>query len=417
MRGFLGLLRARWAATDGRPGGRQAGVALPTALMVLVVMGMLSGTLYLGTSSLISQSREDRGADKTFSLTESAMNVAAFRLGSAWPEPNSAMATALVASGGTLSLEEPNGLATDYSGGWYKSATFSVSVWDNAVPDTSPPSLDTTRPRYDANDDGVAWVQAMATANGVTRTVQVQLRSTRLQIDYPNVVMQSGQLGILGGGVPNDPSIRAQDASNNMGTVVTTDSPPPVCKDGDKVNISPCDRCVSDNCSGTANVLYKRTATAPVTADQLRAIYDSVRAGAGTYIPANAGNLTIPEGVVVSETPLSCAGTTTLNSPTKPGLLIINANVSISGECTYWGLVYVVRKWPWEAGTGTDRDVDINGGGTGATGINGGLYVEGKATFGGNGRLSYSRDALDRLDTLVGVGSQVVKDTWREVER
>lgn len=402
---------------------QQEGVALVTAIFVIMSMMAIGLATYSTVDTQVRQSKVEKNQESSFNLAEGALQQQGYVLGDGWPGSASGAFQDCTFPGTTPvgACPQPNNLANASGTGSFTQADFKSGVqWSTVVrdnpggnafydagvdtaecdgPDTSSPC------RWDANGDRQVWVKASATVRGRRRTIVALLRRELLNEGFPRSAITAGSFQVTNNG--NKTII---DAAGSQVIVRCTTSQPP----------STGNPCTGYNPSkghvSPADAVVQVPSTPPAMSAAQVARFKSSAQSAGTYFTSCPGSLA---GKVVfidlpSATDCKYQGNAVYNTPQIPGLVIMpRGTFTLRGGVTYNGIVYLRNE---QNSCGTVGDIGGNGGVFGSITIDG----CGRLDAGSNGNsgintsnVTFSPNAFNQLSTFGTAG--LVQSTWREL--
>jgi hypothetical protein len=319
----------------------QEGSALITAVLVMMLCLMVGFTAMSTVDIQQSQSRGERERESSFAVGEGALNAQIFMLSTEWPataqlaRPRCTQATTAMAK-----CPDPGTLADGFQGADYNEGLeWSTEIHDNVAggagdaPDQFYDDATVrTRPGYDSNGDGLMWVRAQSVTAGRRRTMVALIRAERLDTLFPRNVITANRLSVSNNGnktmVQTNGSYLILRCGNGAGGQLPTEQ----CQDwGRAVHVGP---------NATVDVVpAQRPGLSPETIERMR---EFAKAN-GTYYANGCPSLA---GEIVFLESANCAytGNSVWNTAAKPGVLIIGSGtLSLSGNTTYYGVVYHVN--------------------------------------------------------------------------
>jgi Tfp pilus assembly protein PilX len=402
------------------------GWALVTAMLLMAIMlsTILGVARYVdGQTQMGADSRKRETA---FNLAEAAMNMQVYVLSRDWPgERQTATPYPICTQGSTVTRCPNAGSVSNL----ISSPDATGVTWQTQVRDNSPTpcsssttafyqdSVALAQPGYDCNADGKLWVRAQATARGKSRTIVELVRVEEQAEDLPHAAVVAGRLDATNAG--NKTVVDTTGGTGVNGFVGVRCSPvlneASPCLD-QALGTSPTqtqakwDALVQTQITPYAGHVQtgyvSDEAMSQTTRDHLkaRAIAD------GTYYltcPA-----TLPTGTIsyIESGNCSYSSNTTINSPAKPGLLLVNnGTITMGGTGDYWGVIYAVN-----AQRSTGAVLTLNGSGT----LHGGVFVDGLGVVvaGGTSKnnIKYEDSALSAIKGYGSAG--LIQNTWREIK-
>jgi Tfp pilus assembly protein PilX len=332
----------------------ETGLALVQTLMLTLLMVALGFALIVQVQGQQRQSFQERTRESSFNLSEAALNGQVAQLARLWPLTSSGGASSCDATSTTTACPTAATIANGYSGGDYGSTlanAWRTSVRDNATGERYWTTAVTSRAAYDANGDGLVWVRSTATVQGnLVSIVGLATRSV-VPIDFPNNVVTAnwfasnnqGRKVIVDtlGSYAQPPSVRPGPASKpaKLG-VRCTNMTRAQCLNYDptKGQVQPDTSTVDTGASSTA-----------ISPSQLQALERQAAAAGTLYTTCPPGSLNSVAGApVVVKTATPCSVSITggsVNSGANPGVLVIeNGTLSLGGNATFYGLLYMVNQ-------------------------------------------------------------------------
>ncbi|MEJ7894815.1 MAG: hypothetical protein WKF94_19445 [Solirubrobacteraceae bacterium] len=391
----------------------QSGFALLTTMGVLILMLSMAMTLASIVDTQTGASGAQRQRDSVFNLAESVLTAQVFSLSRDWPgagrsaeryEPcTEASATSRCPEATVL-----QGASSDVQAG----ATWQTSVHDNDASGGKAfysDALIMPRPGYDANRDGRVWVRASASARGRTRTLVALVGAEQQEEPVPNAALVAARLEITNNG--NKTLIAA-----NGGLMAVRCSP-------QLIDLTPClghkfglgkYASLTDLLGFLATQISGAT---PVTGyggggamtAESRARLRATAIANGTYYTGCPTETQLTGQVVYVEGGnCSYTSNTQFNSPTAPGMLLMNSgSVSFGGTSNFHGVVYAAN-----AANASGWAVQTSGNAV----VTGGVLVDGDATMvaGSSGlNIVFDPNAYRAVASYGSAG--VVQNTWREI--
>jgi hypothetical protein len=275
------------------------------------------------------------------------------------------------------------------------------------------------QPAYDCNADGKLWVRASATARGKTRTIVELVRVEEEALDLPHAAVVAGRFQSTTSG--NKVVVDTTNSTGANGFVAVRCTPlmgettTTTCLD-QPLGTSPTqtqpkwDALVQQQISpydGHVETGYQSgNAMSQFTRDQLkaRAIAD------GKYYSTCPPSW--PTGTIVYIESGDCtySSNVTVNSPTQPGLLLMNSGtLTLKGTGDYWGVIYCVN-----AQQSSGVVLSLQGSGT----LHGGVFADGNGIVSAGGtsntNIKYEDSALSAVKGYGSAG--LIQNTWREIK-
>lgn len=392
-------MRARLRLRDER------GSVLVVSVMLSVLMLATSLAVLSVTDVEAQLSGKERVQESALTLSEGVLNAQANLLGSNWPTgsanayPTCTKGTANAKCANATALL--NGFSSNDFGANGSKSTWTVSIRDNALGNFYDDAATATQPAYDANGptgipDGMVWIRVQSTVRDKNRTIVALVRAYSLGRTFPRGVVTAGKFKTSNNG--KKPIV---DTGNGAGINVRCTATPArgsTCLDYD---------------AGKGQVwpnIYRGDTTMPnaMTSQEV----DSMRTQAqalGTYSAGCPSSLPSARVVFIETGNCSYSGNFNANSPTSPGMLIINSGkISFSGTINFYGIVYAVN-----SGNSSDWDV---------VSLTGNSQVVGAVVVDGNGGVTAGSSKMNILadpnvfNVVSSLGSaNVIANTWREL--
>jgi hypothetical protein len=399
----------------------EGGWALATTLIVTALMTTSGLAVAAWVDGQTRLSARERLQESDFNLAEGVFNAQVYILSHAWPgtnpstHPTSPDYPASCTPSSTSPLcPDATSLGGSYSTADYGStATWTTEIHDNDVgqsadfyDDKSPSTA-----RYDSNGDHKVWIRAQATVKGRTRVILGLVQVEEQREDLPQAALVAGSVSTTNNGnkqiictrLPDNPD--GHDCTSSSGLagpvmVRCTGGVGSSCQDYQDGQISP-DAVITG---------YTGTGLSPDALDRLRqrAIAD------GTYYATGcpAG----PAGQVVFIENANCSynnsSPSPWNSPTDPGMLIINqGTLSLNGNNTFYGVIYAQNA---QNAVGCNPDCPVHLGGTVA--VQGGVQVAGQgAVDAGSSKVNIMFDPYAFNGVTSYGAATLVQNKWREL--
>jgi Tfp pilus assembly protein PilX len=380
----------------------ERGFAVVTAIMVVGIMLALGLSAYAYVGSQTSQSSDERVRERSFNLSESALNSAANFLSTNWPTPANPYPTSCTQASTSTTCPSTTGVAGGQTGtGW----SWTTEVHDNGAPSASYYHDTTTRaqPGYDANGDGNLWIRASGVNRGRTRTIVGLVNSRPVLASFPQNVVTAGYFGTTNNG--NKVIVDTQGGA----------SQPSVLKVRCSTGSNPPNSCLNYNPS-KGQVNPDTTETGYGGGDAMTSgDIDAMRKRAqrlNSYYANCPSSLT--GALVFIEGPADCSytGTSAFNSPsgTQPGpgvLVIVNGTLTLGGSVDYYGLVYAPN-----AQNSTGNVVTV----TGDASIVGAVAVDrGGGVSAGSSKTNIVYDNMVFNNVTVNGAVTLIQNGWREI--
>jgi hypothetical protein len=400
----------------------ERGNVMVTSILLLSIMLSLGLAAASRVDTQTSQSRTERERESSFNLAEASLSAQTFILGRR----------------GTGTVEKPypldchTGASTDffcpneeqlmrsYTAADSQQVDFGEGTsWVTAVRDDANAAGQPVRfwddgylnvagwPRYDKDDNRHVWVRAEATVRGETRAIVAWVRIEDRIVSFPQYAVLAGYLhGKNSGGHGGRPLV---DSTGSLGVAVRCDLPPQsAC-----IDLNP---TKGPQLQPPAKFQLKYSNPAAIGADELTALEEVAKANGTWYenCPAN------PNGKVVyvknagtcrytSSTPAAPGSTKCCNSPTKPGLYVVErGTVDFGGNIEFWGVVYNANL----DNSSAERMIETSG----TAAIHGGAIVDGNGgVYAGSSGDNIVFYAFAFQDIKAAGTAGVVQNTWREL--
>jgi hypothetical protein len=413
----LRSIRRRLARDEG-------GWALVTALMLMAVMVAGGVSVMAAVDTQSNSSAVERQRETAFNLAEAALNAQLFLLSRDWAgkgmAANAATETAAnpyppKCTPASTSSRCPSDRALTSA---FASTDAPGSTWITTVRDDGASPLDAfysddaiaSQPGYDANKNGKLWVRASAKVRGQERTIVALVQAQQQEEDILHAAVAAGRLNLTNDG--NKPLIDGGGPVMVRCAMVPSDPNGPClgqefggARFKDQADLMQFLQTQIPGTTPTSNPALGPAMTPEAVARmKARAIAD------GTYLPTCDPSKLGGEVVwVVQGTCDAPAGN--INSPTKPGMLILEkGTISVTAQTDFYGVVYALN-----AGSppisGPVVTVHANGV------IHGGVLVDGPGVVEVGSSASnvvYTPNAFKAVESYGTAG--VIQNTWREIK-
>jgi Tfp pilus assembly protein PilX len=400
------------------------GIAMVT---VIVLMGVILA-LGLATLSFLDDQQRDTGVTRqretAFNLAEAALTAQIFALAQDWPGKaaavdatrryptcNATSVTSKCPSGTVL-----NGLGTSIDAG--APATWETRVRDNGGTAGTfyNDSITAAQPAYDANGDGQVWVRAQATAKGRTRVLVSLVRVDRNLEDLPRAAVLAGQIenrnsgnkvlieATAGAGAIPTAAVRCKVQKGEAQACLGH----PVDKGNTKTEAD-LQRLLDKQYA--PNITQQQYSGPPAMTAEARLRLMKTAQANGTYYTTCPSSP--PQGQVVYIVSGACSwsGNDTVNSPTAPGIIILErASLVLLGRVEIYGVVYAANLN--NAAGLSPPLIELGGNSL----IHGGVLVDGAAGLAvgeSSKNVTYDPYAFNAAQSYVSAG--IVQNTWREI--
>lgn len=394
-----------------RAGGEEGWVLVVAMTVMTIMIGF--GMAILAVAD--TQSRAggtERQRDSSFSLADAGLNSMMYSLSNSWPGKFSTSFPTC-----TQASTDPRCPTKSYiqslinSPDTASNLQWQFNVYDNGV-NAQGQSLQSFyadaytsgQPANDANGDGKVWVRAQVTVGSITKTVVALVQSQYSTVGLPHAVILTGAL-------------QTTDQGNKV--IIDTAGNPPASTPG-AVDVR-CNPLLDSNClvyNQSKNQISPDTTSANysgATSFFTQAVKQSLiqqAQASGTYYSTCPASLPTAAAVIwIDSGNCSYTGNQTINSPSAPGLLVINnGSLSLAGTLTFYGLVYGLNAQGWND---TNPPVISLGGNAQ---IIGAVFIDGNGLLaGGSSKLNVQFDekALSTVQTLSNVSP--IQSTWRQL--
>jgi hypothetical protein len=395
---------------------REHGSALVIAIVLMTFM--LGSTLALVTyvDRESGQTGVNRTRETAFNFAEAALNSEVYALARKWPGSTKAADAGFKGtcsssvSGPYCPLDSQlRGLfpTNDTAG-----ATWKIDVRDNDEdsPDFYSDATVLDNADYDKDGNDQLWVRAEAVARGKKRVMVAQVRAESQPEDIVHAALLSGSLDLQNSG--NKTTI-----DNDLGGVLsvrcTWNGPVQPCvgyeditKKLDKLSqqITP---------FPGADAIDGYTGPPVLSAEAIERLKATADAYGTSYTACPS---TLTGKVVYLDIPSGCkyTGNNVFNSPSQPGMLIVNrGKLEFGGTINFYGVIVHLN-----ADNLSSTLIDLGGNGC----VEGGVLVEGNGAThagasgnacGGNGNIKYNPYMYGAVKSLANAG--IIQNTWREL--
>jgi Tfp pilus assembly protein PilX len=408
----------------------ERGSALVAAILVMTTIIALGMAMMATVDTQSRQSGSERGRESSFNWSESVLNARTFTVGQSWPaRADQAVADCTWSGSGpavaatsptnpVAACPDPSVIASTFGGNVDvgRGARWTTQVRDN--PGTSQCEDSTaanatcsytwneaTSPNaahWDANGDNLVWLRADGTVNSKRRVVVALVRIQNDPVELPQSVLVAGSLSVQGGNKwfirqgGSAVTLRCPDLTDDscyyeQKPGVNVEGPgtkQPGYDDGGHILSSDDLDLLRHMARDVANPeRYYEAGTCPTSAQGM----------SGDVVFIENANCTINANWQV-------------NSPSKPGLLVVNqGTLRFNGTMDFYGVIYMYNAQGW----GPDDDALFDGTGNGF--LHGSLLVDGqgKVENGGAWNLEYNPSAASAVTTFGAAG--IVPNSFREV--
>jgi Tfp pilus assembly protein PilX len=403
----------------------EQGWALVTAIMLMTIMlgTILSVATYVDGQTKLGATTRKR--ETAFNMAEAAMNMQTYALSRDWPGAGQILTQYPVCTTSTSVSRCPNPtemsnlIASPDSTG----ATWQTQVRDNGGDSNSAnfysDATVLSQPAYDANGDGRMWVRATATARGKSRTIVELVRVEEEALDLPHAAVVAGRFQSTNSGnkVVVDTSsgtgangfvgVRCTPSLGETTTSACLDQPLGTAPTQTQAKWDALVQQQISPYAGHVQTGYtSANAMSQATRDQLKARAIADGKYYATCPPA------WPTGTIVYIESGDCtySSNVTINSATRPGLLLMNSGtLTLKGTGDYWGVIYCVN-----AQNSSGVVLSLQGSGT----LHGGVFADGNGIVSAGGTNNINIQYNDfALSAVKGYGSAgLIQNTWREIK-
>jgi hypothetical protein len=403
----------------------EGGSAVLTAVVLLTIMVSTSLALLAYVDTETKQGQVGRSRETAFNFAEAAMHGQIFSLSKTWPaNPGIAYPQCLAATG-TDKCPSDSQLR-----GLFPSAdTDATTQWSTQVIDNQPPyatfysdaMLSGTTYGWDrggkdgaTTPDKQVWVRVQARSRGKTRTLVALVRAEEQQEDIVNTGLLAGRLNIKN----NGKRVKI-DGSGGGKVEVRCQVDDGICLghalDGGIQDVNDLNDLL--NYQLNPNQTQTGSTTVGMSMDSTLRLRATAQANGTLYTscpPTLAG-----EVVWLEKLTCDYSGNVAFNSPSQPGMVILNGGkLSLGGNTRYYGVLYYTNL---DGVSSIPATTVIDLGGT--TLVSGGIVVEGAGmvSIGSSSSNQDGPDAIVRFDAnafahIRSIGSAgIVQNTWREL--
>ena len=392
----------------------EGGWALLTALLLMVVMLIGGLSLLRAVDTQTDSSKVERQRETAFNLAEGALNAQMFALSRDWPGPG--MVSNPYPAWCTPSVDVPRcpsspALTSAFANVDAPGATWTTTVRDDGASPLATYYDDATiasQPNYDANDNGRVWVRAQATAKGRTRTLVALVRLELQEEDIIHAAVSAGRLVLTNNG--------SKPLIDGGGPVIVRCSPtinePTACLgqpvgSGSIKDTSDLMSFLQTQVPGTTPTW--NTSLPPAMTPTALARLRQTAIGDGTYYDTCPPDSKLTGDVVWIEDGNCAPGPGTINSPDKPGMLILNkGTIDFEAQTDFYGVIYAPNVL-----NRTDAVVKVHANGV----IHGGVLVDGPGIVevgSSSSNIIYNANAFKAARSYGSAG--VIQNTWREIK-
>lgn len=393
---------------------QQEGVALVTAVIVMMLMMSVGLATYSTVDTQSQQSQKERSQESAFNLTEGALQQQGYVLGANWPSQAS-QAYPTCSFPGTPTAgqcPQPNNLANASGTGSFTQADYKAGVsWETQVRDNpnggtfyDSTVTEASNPRWDANGDRQLWIRATSTVRGRKRTLVALLRRERLNEGFPRSTITAGYFNVT---------------NNGNKTIIDTTGSQVIVRCQGQAFPTPCAdyNASKGQVSPADSVVHGPSTPSAMNAAQVDRFKSAAQsANPPTYFTSCPASLTGAIVFIDLPTATECQyqGNLNYNSAAQPGVVIMRqGTLTLRGGVTFYGLLYLRNE---QGSTGIVADIGGNGGVVGSVTIDGagGLDAGSNGNSGTNtSNITYASNAFNSLASFGTAG--LVQSTWREL--
>jgi hypothetical protein len=382
----------------------EAGIAVPIALMMCALMLAMGLAIVAFADQQNTQQGVERVGENSLTLSEGTLNAQANLIASNWPGSSATAFTACTQASTSTACLDAGNLLRGFANHDFTGAMWALSVRDNGLGNYYDDTATASQPAYDASGpsgtpDNMVWIRARATLRNRTRTVVALLRAFPVGQNFPRGVVTAGSFST---------------SNNGKKAMVDPGSGPGVnvrCTPGASAPARG-DACL-DFVATKGQVWppsYSADTSIPsaMTATEVSALRTKAQA-TGTYYAGCPGSLPSATLVFIETGGCSYTGNTQVNSPTSPGLLVINSGgISFGGTVNFYGIVYAVNA----GGSSSKNLVDLGGNSQ----IQGAVVVDGNGgVTAGSSKMNIIYDANAFNVISLNSSVNIVANTWREL--
>jgi hypothetical protein len=403
--------------------GSERGWAMVTvmALMAILMTSTVGLAAFIDTES--KQSGTFRTRETAFNLGEAALNVQVYQLARQWPgwgavlNPgqkfpvcNETSTDSRCPSPAAIKGLFPN-IDAD------PNATWETQIRDDIVGYESfySEALTTQAEACDCNNNHRVWVRARATARGKTRTMVALVRADQQQEDIIRAALRAGAFDMANSGnkvlidAGRSGSVQVRCTPVNGETVPCAGHP--LGSGSLRTEADLLDALGQQVQPGNVTWSDPRPSLTPDAVERLKMTAQAN----GTYYTSCPASLA--GEVVYLETGVVCPGLSggTINSQTRPGMLILSSGTLVlGGTAQFYGVIVHLNR---QNSSGTLVELSGN------PCIRGGVMVEGNGMLkvgssgsgcgSGRGNIVFDPDMFFSVKSIANAG--VVQDSWREL--
>jgi hypothetical protein len=380
----------------------EAGIAVPIAVMMAALMLAIGLAIVAFADQQNLQQATERVGENSLTLSEGTLSAQANLLAANWPSSPGTAFTPCTQTSTASTCPDAGNLLRGFTNHDFVGATWSVSVRDNGTGSYYDDTATASQPAYDASGpsgspDNMVWLRARATLKGRTRMVVALLRAFPVGQNFPRGVVTAGSFS-----TSNNGKKAMVDPGSGPGINVRCTPGAGAPSRGD-----PCLNFVATK-GQVWPPSYSADTTLPsaMSATEITALRTKAQA-AGTWYSSCPGSLPSATIVFIETGGCSYTGNTQVNSPTNPGLLVINSGgIALGGTMNFYGIIYAVNS----GGSSSQSLVDLGGNAQ----VQGAVVVDGNGgVTAGSSKMNIIYDANAFNVISLNSSVNIVANTWR----
>jgi Tfp pilus assembly protein PilX len=331
----------------------ETGATLIAAVLIVIAMMALGLAMLAATDGQSKATARERTREASFNLAEAALNAHALQLTRSWPTNLGAGSELPICTPSATDVRcpQPSAIGNGYTANDYGVACASnpaTPSWQTTVRDGTAGEQYWTqamasRARYDANGDGVIWLHSQATTRCHTIAMVSLVSQQQIPITFPTNTVTANWFETTNKGKKTIVDTRGSAAQPSPIVVRCSGKTAAQCLNypKDKGQVQP-----------PATKMDGNVPMQTLSDTQLASLQAQAQAAGRFYntgsCPNTAAALTSVNGAPVyikGPCAISVTGNVPINSAASPGALIIeNGSLSLGGNVTFYGLVYLVNK-------------------------------------------------------------------------